>query len=492
MIPTPHTTRHLWLDRLAPVVALLGGLLLFALFRGHGFDDSYITYRYADNLARGLGFVYNPGERALSTTAPLLALLLAPAAWLGLDLPETANLLSCLCYGLGGLALYRLGRLGGEPLAGAAAGSLYATFPLFYRAIGGETALLQVLLLWGFVATAAARYSTAALLLGLATLARADAALAALIAGLLIVANAWRGLPADGRGLRQLLAALPWRAAGAYALVVLPWLLFCWAYFGHPLPLTLAAKRLQAAVPGTRLFGPALLAYIGAFWQSGLLRPLFLLAPIGLAAALRRPLWLLPIGWGLLHAGAYVLLGVPGYFWYTLPAFAALLAAAGLAVGVIAAIARARATWLAPALALALLAPPLVGAAGALVDIGDDPDGRLAPYRAAGEWIAANSAPGESVGALEVGVIGFYSRRQMIDFAGLIQPDVARVFGAGAGYAEAGRYAVARYRPDLLVLQEHSLPLAGLAPDAPDRCVLAATIPAPRLPAPLTIYRCRW
>lgn len=26
------------------------------------FDDAYITYRYADNLRRGLGLVFNPGE----------------------------------------------------------------------------------------------------------------------------------------------------------------------------------------------------------------------------------------------------------------------------------------------------------------------------------------------------------------------------------------------------------------------------------------------
>jgi hypothetical protein len=26
------------------------------------FDDAFITYRYADNLRRGLGLVYNPGE----------------------------------------------------------------------------------------------------------------------------------------------------------------------------------------------------------------------------------------------------------------------------------------------------------------------------------------------------------------------------------------------------------------------------------------------
>jgi len=38
-------------------------------------DDAFITLRYARNLIHRLGFVYNPGERVLGITNPLLALL---------------------------------------------------------------------------------------------------------------------------------------------------------------------------------------------------------------------------------------------------------------------------------------------------------------------------------------------------------------------------------------------------------------------------------
>ncbi|MCB0187901.1 MAG: hypothetical protein KDE31_26715, partial [Caldilineaceae bacterium] len=40
-------------------------------------DDAFITYRYAENLATGQGFVYNAGERLLGTSTPLYTLLLA-------------------------------------------------------------------------------------------------------------------------------------------------------------------------------------------------------------------------------------------------------------------------------------------------------------------------------------------------------------------------------------------------------------------------------
>jgi hypothetical protein len=42
-------------------------------------DDSYITYRYAENLANGMGMVYNAGERVLGTTTILFTLMLAAA-----------------------------------------------------------------------------------------------------------------------------------------------------------------------------------------------------------------------------------------------------------------------------------------------------------------------------------------------------------------------------------------------------------------------------
>src|ERR1700687_1320479 len=43
------------------------------------FDDAYITFRYAANLARGFGLVFNPGERVLGTTSPLFTFILAAA-----------------------------------------------------------------------------------------------------------------------------------------------------------------------------------------------------------------------------------------------------------------------------------------------------------------------------------------------------------------------------------------------------------------------------
>ena len=78
------------LDRaLAALVAAVVIAIAHASFSGTGalrnqYDDSYITYRYALQLARGNGLVFNPGERTDAASSTLYTLVLAAAHRLGL------------------------------------------------------------------------------------------------------------------------------------------------------------------------------------------------------------------------------------------------------------------------------------------------------------------------------------------------------------------------------------------------------------------------
>ena len=76
----------------------------------YAYDDALITYRFARNLATGVGLVYNPGEWHLGTTAPLYALILGVLGWLsGPDaIPFFGALISSLALTAGGLALARV------------------------------------------------------------------------------------------------------------------------------------------------------------------------------------------------------------------------------------------------------------------------------------------------------------------------------------------------------------------------------------------------
>ncbi len=85
--------------------ALPGALLVWTLWslRSFTLDDAFISFRYAENAARGLGLVYGAGERVEGYSNFLWTLLLTFAAWLKLDLVTVAKVLGAAC-GLGLLA----------------------------------------------------------------------------------------------------------------------------------------------------------------------------------------------------------------------------------------------------------------------------------------------------------------------------------------------------------------------------------------------------
>ncbi len=98
-------------------VALALILILLVLARiaetaatGFTADDAFITYRYADNLARGNGFVYNIGERVQGTSSPLFTLMLAGVALLGGHdtLPAVAKIIAALADGVTLILLWSL------------------------------------------------------------------------------------------------------------------------------------------------------------------------------------------------------------------------------------------------------------------------------------------------------------------------------------------------------------------------------------------------
>lgn len=95
MLPLPSDLRKNLIFALFVTCAAvaLGMALLKVWHVAVPFDDAYISFRYADNLARGRGLVYNPGERVEGYTNFLWVLLLAGGIRLGFDPLDVSLLL---------------------------------------------------------------------------------------------------------------------------------------------------------------------------------------------------------------------------------------------------------------------------------------------------------------------------------------------------------------------------------------------------------------
>ena len=143
-------------SRIGPDVAVLvGALVLFMLMALQLApfvpDDSYISYRYAANLAAGAGLRFNPGDAPVEGYSNFLwIVLLALATRAGIDPVAAGSLLGGLFGGLTIVALWallrRLGQTGLSLLVPV--GLLAIAAPLLLYAVSGmETPLFAFLLL---------------------------------------------------------------------------------------------------------------------------------------------------------------------------------------------------------------------------------------------------------------------------------------------------------------------------------------------------------
>lgn len=436
------------------LIALLGWAFLVTVSVGDkSYDDAFITFRYAKNVASGEGFVYNPGEKFLGTTTPLftMALSLCGLMFPGATIPQVGLWLCGGALFFCGMFLYLLGRDDGIPVAGSVAASYTVTHPLVLDIWGGEALLFLALVVAGFFFCFREQLVLSGVALGLAALTRGEGVLAvAVLCGHFLVVH----------------KRFPWRAVVAWAAMVVPWILFSVFYFGSPLPATLPAKLAQME---SGYFAPFLTTSFRWLLAYAIPNPslplsssqtnlvVFLFAACGGLYLMLHPRfrWWGIVVWLVVYAAGYSLLGVPFYHWYAAPLVLGVAMAAGLGAQlVLDAIAKSSRTlgdgaaMTARVLLVATLALPVVRA---IVVLGDYYQRPISPvqrlYTNAGLWLRDNTPPTATVGYFEIGFVGYYSQRTLVDAVGLVNPGVSERVAAGNF-----KWAYLRYRPDYLIV----------------------------------------
>jgi hypothetical protein len=437
-------------------IALVIGLGVMREFR---LDDSFITYRYARNFAEGYGLVYNVGEAVLSTTAPLYALLLGVLGIFVRDFHLLGSMIGVVSIGMGGGLIEMLLPRKFPRWMRVWGGLVYVLSSPLWLALGMETAFWIALVLGAMVAGLRGRWGWAGLLVGMAALARPDAALPGALLGLVALWTTFIGIQTRSRWWWPVMAYV----AGIAALVTV-FVLWATITYGSPIPVTLGAKSAQAAlgISGMGLnihFDSGLTLIVHSLMlQSPLYVALALLMVFGLASSLMTPVRLVA-GWGALHFVAYVVMGVAPYRWYYAPLVPGVVMLAACGLYFIHERLRDRKRAAGTVLVMALSAFPLVAQVNTFERIVQQmreggPTDVMLPivdwdaYRQTGEWIDAHVPADATVGVAEVGQLGFYARRWMTDYLGLLQPDVAASLRRGDLYSWLAHYA-----PDYMVFQ---------------------------------------
>lgn len=409
----------------------LAGSFFYTVF---AFDDAFIVFRYVENIHRGWGAVFNPGERVEGYSCPLFVLLLAGFRALGappLHAATGINLAAALgCVVLAAAWAHELPREPSRARAAAVvAGALVAGHPSIVRWVFSGMDILPFAFL-SFLTLYLLRHPATSRRRALAVAGAAAAAALTRPEGAIVVAGAAAVMLWDHRRHAVPFARSPLAVfAAATALLLGAALAVRVAYYGAWLPnvyyakiVAMSVKRLargvEYVVTGQSVFfvGPLLLAplvtgrrprddrawwlgllalgassffavWAGGDWMGG---QRFLVPALPLAAVL----------WGRCLVSIWGKLRRPDRSPATLVAF---LAAAAFGLGATAL------CYLHDVRGLHRSAVPFTRAHAAL-----------------GEWLERNTPPETIVAIGAVGAVGYYGHRRIVDCWGLTDAFIAR------------------------------------------------------------------
>ncbi|MCP2086970.1 UNVERIFIED_ORG: hypothetical protein J2Y81_002987 [Paraburkholderia sediminicola] len=273
-------------------------------------DDAAFFLRYAENMAHGEFWIWNPGEKPVwGASAPFFAVLLALPIRLGFEPALSLTVISAAMsvLSLAYTATLLLKRFGYAVATAFVVFMALNTSAMFYAANGLETPLTFVLLTFALHCILEKRGDTAiGIAAGLLMIHKLDLVP---VGVLLLGAHAIQ----DGR-LR-----VPVRSLALSVAIALVWYLFAWVYFGAPVPNSFLTKALhQGDLPNR----------IGSGWFSQLVlwgAGQWLISLFALVAVLRHgrqriPLLIFAVGTLAIHAAAYTVKHpFEPYDWYGMP-----------------------------------------------------------------------------------------------------------------------------------------------------------------------------
>jgi arabinofuranosyltransferase len=222
------------------------------------FDDTFISFRYAEHLAAGHGLVWNiSGAHTEGYTNFLFVVLLAACRLVTSDLLVSAQVIGLACTGVTAIALQRLTSNIRMDKAGLVVAMLYLIAPLTWiNALSGmETSLFVMLIALALLAYSDGSLFPAYGLVTLATLTRPEGAL---LGALFFFVGFFQS---------RRLAVLPFAATFVLPLAI--YAVWKYAYFGYLLPNSFYIKVSESTrvLPGlqyVRLFVTSTLALIVA------------------------------------------------------------------------------------------------------------------------------------------------------------------------------------------------------------------------------------
>lgn len=430
-------------------------------------DDSLISLVYAKNLATGHGLVFNPGEKVEGYTNFLWTVLNAPTYWLssavGWDFVTSAVRLNLFISGANALLLYAIGRKLWQgrllPLLAAVTLLVVDNSYTVWAAMALEKQLVSLCML-GAIALWLSEHHRRGVLTGLAlaamVMARPDSALFVPCFFLsLLLHQGWRRFRGGAAEAREPFRQLLW-AGGALSLVYGVYFAWRYGYYGYPLPntyyLKVGSSQFEAVERGKR--------YLIEFLQE---RENLALVPLLSVLWIGNPIVRAVLLWVVVHALYVVKVGgdfYPGHRFYVV-----LIPALGLLLGHVVYGLSDAARWLGdrtrrlrflPVVTNLALLAGIVALGTRWLQLGLTRGPIKTEVRAWGkfvddnkrfmQWLGTRVEPGDALLIGDIGSGGMYTNARIIDYYGVIDPEIAHQDVPSLGRGKAGHEKMASFQ----------------------------------------------
>lgn len=420
--------KYSWQLMLAPILVVA---YFSFLWRNFQMDDALIYLRYIKNFQQGHGLVYNPGEKFNGLTSPLFTYVILASSFLTRNLQYLTIAISAVFMAA---ATVVAGIIFSSNRWEAVFTSIaIASFGYFYTTYGMETPLFLLLI-------AVSLY-----------LYRVDSRYFVIALALLVITRNEGIFLAVPMVIDYVLRNKKLPELGPMIAAIIVFLLpfaFNYFYYGNFLPATGDAKIGQGRSgfwgQGWIFFNLDYLIDTTFSYNRFVALGFALLAAYGIFSLAKDRVAIVALAFFILLLTFYGGLNIPNYHWYYAPFIFLMVIFASRGVWRLSSPLLAKG-WLHDRGFLFLcLAASIVFTFTKVAFV--EPWQRQEAYAKIGEWIKQNTATNATVGLVEIGTVGWYSDRHIIDILGLVNKYNATFIGKKDLYGW-----LSHYQPDYIL-----------------------------------------
>lgn len=396
------------------------GALITYLNKNFRLDDALIYYRYIENFINGNGLVYNIGERFNAISSPLYIYISILVSSVTREVEITQWVLNGIFIISAGIALAYLFYSLNKPTLAFLSSLIFISTKFFYTTFGLETNLFILISMLCIIFYYKKNYLLLSVLSGLLILTRGE--------GLFLVLILWSLIYYENRKNVKINYII------IVAVIVLSSHLFNYYYYSSFFQHTLTAKISQGKSGYWGVGYSFILNYNFLFRMAFNNQPFYVLYVMilfltGFANHIKDKLSLILFTYSIFITIFHISLNIQNYHWYYSIHFLNLVVF--VSYGILDIKDFIGSKFNKPLIRNIILGFIFIYPVLTQVELFQllHREGPIDGYKAAGEWLRESTPDNIKVACVEIGHIGWYSKRYTVDMLGLVNPALADYVG---------------------------------------------------------------